>query len=149
MNVRIGILSILFFLIVPVVKADVAPTEEQRETASQKLTAAVDAAQSWLTIVDNGKYRDSWKQASQYFKDKVPEDQWESSLRQIRPPFGQMISREVSNVQYTTYLPGAPVGEYAIIQFKTDFKDKHGSIETITPMLEKDGTWRVSGYFIK
>jgi hypothetical protein len=148
--VRLFMALCLLGLAVPPATAQLsAGTEEQREAASQKLNAAVDAAQSWLAIVDQGKYRDSWDAAAQYFKDKVPQGQWESSLRQIRPPFGKVVAREVSNVQYTTHLPGAPTGEYVIIQFKTDFEDKHGSIETITPMLDKDGTWRVSGYFIK
>jgi hypothetical protein len=147
------VLTLCLFVVccfVTVVTAAVpAPTEEQKEVATQKLNAAVDAAKAWLAIVDSGKYRDSWGAAAQYFKDKVPADQWETSLRQVRSPFGQVVSREISNLQYTTYLPGAPAGEYAIIQFKTDFKDKHGSIETITPMLDKDGVWRVSGYYIK
>ena len=29
------------------------------------------------------------------------------------------------------------------------FKKKDSAIETVTPMAEKDGGWRVSGYFIK
>jgi hypothetical protein len=144
----LSLFSVICF--VTVVTADVpVPTEQQKEVATQKLNAAVEAAQSWLAIVDAGKYGDSWQSAAQYFKDKVPQDQWETSLRQVREPFGTVVSREISNLQYTTNMPGAPVGEYAIIQFKTDFKDKHGSIETITPMLDKDGTWRVSGYFIR
>jgi len=150
MGYRILICSMLLTCCaVPFVTAEPAVTEEQKEVASQKLNAAVDAAKSWLAVVDSGKYRESWDKAAQYFKDKVPQDQWETSLRQIRPPFGKVVSRGLANVQYTTYVPGAPVGEYVVIQFKTDFEDKHGSIETITPMMDKDGTWRVSGYFIK
>jgi hypothetical protein len=123
------------------------PTEEQQEVASQKLNAAIDAAKSWLLIVDDRRYRESWKEAAQYFKDKVPEDQWESSLKQVRSSYGKVISREVSHLQYTTYMPGAPIGEYAIIQFKTKFENRD-AVETITPMLD-NGTWRVSGYYLK
>jgi len=31
----------------------------------------------------------------------------------------------------------------------TQFETKDGAIETVTPLLEKDGSWKVSGYFIK
>lgn len=48
-----------------------------------------------------------------------------------------------------TQLPGAPDGEYAVIQFETSFANKKSAIETVTPMKDPDGKWRVSGYFIK
>jgi hypothetical protein len=43
----------------------------------------------------------------------------------------------------------APPGEYVILQFDTQFENRSGVVETVTPMREKDGSWRVSGYFIK
>ncbi len=46
-------------------------------------------------------------------------------------------------------LPGAPDGNYVVIQFKTTFEHKAQAVETVTPMLENDGVWRVTGYFIK
>ncbi len=50
---------------------------------------------------------------------------------------------------YQTSLPGAPDGKYVVIQFKTSFENKKSATETITPMMDNDGKWRVSGYFIK
>lgn len=125
------------------------PTEEQKEVITQKINDAVSAAESWLAIIDSGQYLQSWEKAAQFFKDKVPDSQWESTLRQVREPLGEMTSREVANVQYLTYIPGAPKGEYVVIQFKTVFTRKGEGVETITPMLEPDGTWKVSGYYIK
>ena len=49
----------------------------------------------------------------------------------------------------TTKLPGAPDGEYVVIQYKSAFANQPTAIETIVPMLDKDGKWHVSGYFIK
>ena len=36
-----------------------------------------------------------------------------------------------------------------VIQFDAQFENKAAAIETVTPMKDKDGTWRVSGYYIK
>lgn len=36
-----------------------------------------------------------------------------------------------------------------VIQYDTNFEHKSGAVETVVPKLEKDGNWRVSGYFIK
>ena len=37
---------------------------------------------------------------------------------------------------------------YRDLGFYTSFKNKKSAVETITAMLDKDGEWRVSGYFI-
>jgi len=50
---------------------------------------------------------------------------------------------------YQTDLPNVPKGEYVVIQYKTSFAGTAPMIETITPMLDKDGKWHVSGYFLK
>ena len=33
--------------------------------------------------------------------------------------------------------------------YASSFEHKKAAVETVTPMLDKDGHWRVSGYFIK
>ena len=48
-----------------------------------------------------------------------------------------------------TSMPGAPDGEYVVIQYSTNFQNKKSAIETVTPMKNKGGEWRVSGYYIK
>ena len=48
-----------------------------------------------------------------------------------------------------TELPGAPDGEYVVFQFDTQFERKRAAVETVTPMRDPDGSWRVSGYFIR
>jgi hypothetical protein len=67
----------------------------------------------------------------------------------VRKPLGKLISRSIKDATHTTSLPGAPDGEYVVIQFQTSFENKKSAIETITPMMDPDGVWRVSGYFIK
>jgi len=62
---------------------------------------------------------------------------------------GKLISRKVKSHQYSTSLPGAPAGQYVVIQYDTTFENKAAAVETVTPMLEKDGQWKVSGYYLK
>lgn len=114
-----------------------------------KEKAAVNAAKTWLKLVDEGKYSESWDETSQYFKNAVPREQWNASLKSVRSPLGEVISRNLKSKKYTKTLPGAPDGEYVVIQYETSFKNKQHAIETVTPMLDKDGKWRVSGYYIK
>jgi len=110
---------------------------------------AIQAADSWISLVDGEKFTKSWENTSLYFKSAVTETQWVKSLNSIRKPLGIVLSRKLIAQQYTASLPGAPDGEYVVLQYETSFNNKASSIETITPSLEKDGVWRVSGYFIK
>lgn len=107
------------------------------------------SAESWLALVDSGKYAESWDEASQLFKSAVTKDQWFDALGKARTPQGKVLSRKLKSATYTKTLPNAPDGEYVAIQYDTNFEHKSGATETIVPMLDKDGKWRVSGYFIK
>ncbi len=111
--------------------------------------AAQSAAQSWLATVDDGKYGESWDAAAALFQGAVSRSQWEAALEKARRPLGKVESRKLRSAKFTTELPNAPKGEYVVIQFGTDFEHKPGAVETVTPMKDPDGTWRVSGYFIR
>jgi len=114
-----------------------------------KEKAAVNASKAWLKLVDEGKYAESWDEAAQHFKNAITREQWKTSLESVRSPLGKVLSRNLKSKKYTKTLPGAPDGEYVVIQYETSFQNKQQAIETITPMLDKDGKWRVSGYYIK
>ena len=114
-----------------------------------KAKAALSSAEAWLSLVDEVKYSDSWNEAAGYFKSAIKEERWQETLQAVRKPLGKVISRQVKSKSYHTSLPGAPDGEYVVIQFETSFENKKSAIETVTPMMNKDGKWRVSGYFIK
>jgi hypothetical protein len=118
-------------------------TQETREDAAQA------AAESWLALVDAGEYGDSWDEAAARFQGAVTRDQWEQAVNGVREPLGAVVSRKVKSRQYTKQLPGAPDGEYVVVQFETVFENKAEAVETLTPMVDKDGAWRVSGYFIR
>jgi hypothetical protein len=113
-----------------------------------KTEEAVLAAEQWLSLVDAGEYKTSWREGSDYFKNAITEDKWILSLQAVRNPMGTLISRKIVSATYMTSLPGAPDGEYVVIQFETAFENKTSAIETVTPMYEAN-SWRVSGYYIK
>jgi hypothetical protein len=118
-------------------------------TNAQKEKEAVSAARNWLNLVDAGEYSKRWQEAAGYFKNAVQQDQWEQMIKSVRMPLGKMISRKLKTSVYKTTLPGAPDGQYVVIQFETSFQNKESAIETVTPMFDKDGRWTVSGYYIK
>lgn len=111
--------------------------------------AAIQSANEWLALVDEGKYSNSWDEAADVFRDAVTKDEWDDMLSKIRPPFGNVLERNVKSKSYETSLPGVPDGEYVVIQFHTKYENKENAIETVTPSKENDGAWKVAGYYIK
>jgi hypothetical protein len=125
------------------------PASAVMAQGTDKEKIALAAAEKWLTLIDRGKYGESWKEAAEYFKAAVKQEQWKQSLVAVRKPLGKLISRKVKSKSYKTSLPGAPDGEYVVIQFETSFEKKKSAVETVTPVMDKDGNWRISGYYIK
>jgi uncharacterized protein DUF4019 len=111
--------------------------------------AAQAAAESWLKLVDTGDYSTSWEQAAKVFKDAVQQADWGKMVGGVRTPLGKLVSRKLKSREYTEKMPGAPDGRYVIIQYDTVFEHKASAVETVIPMADPDGAWRVSGYFIR
>ena len=129
-------------------ESNVVTGTQQSEAAAQK-SAAQKSAEEWLALIDIGSFAESCKTAAGYFQTAVSQDQWEHTIVAVRKPLGDMVSRKFKSAQYTKSVPGAPDGEYVILQFDTSFANKKEAVETVTPMLDPDGKWKVSGYYIK
>jgi len=111
--------------------------------------AAQSAAVTWLALIDAGNYSASWNAASSLFRQHVSQSQWQTAAAGARAPFGVLKSRKLQSATYTRTLPGAPDGEYVVVIFASSFDNKASAIETVTSMMDADGTWRVSGYYIR
>jgi hypothetical protein len=125
--------------------------EESKQNVSQEKpeALAVASAEQWLTIIDADNFDKGWVYASEYLKNAVSKDFFKQSLHGVRSPLGSMKTRVLDSAQYTTSLPGSPDGEYVVMQFKTGFENKANAVETLISKKEKDGQWRIAGYFIK
>jgi hypothetical protein len=111
--------------------------------------AALESAKSWLALVDAEKYENSWNESAEVLQNAISSVILQTSIEKARKPFGAVISREVKSTKYRTSLPGLPEGQYVVILFTTSFQNQKSVIETVVPMVDKDGKWRVSGYYIK
>jgi hypothetical protein len=124
-------------------------TSQTPQIEPAKTKPAVDSAIQWLELVDKGDYSASWEEAADIFKNAATEERWAGMAKAVRQPLGKVVSRQVTSKIPTQTVPAGPDGEYVIIQFKTSFENKADSIETVTPMLDKNCVWRVTGYYIK
>ena len=110
---------------------------------------AQEAAERWLAQLDSGNYAGTWRDAAAVLRAAVPQAQYEAGTRQVRAPLGSAADRALKSATYQTTMPGAPDGQYVVIQYTTRFANKEQAVETVIPMREQDGIWRVSGYAVR
>lgn len=119
-------------------------------SASTPATSKPDltAANSWVSLVDAKRWDESWSAAGAWFKSQMPQSRWASTIQPVREPLGAVSSRSLKSITKSTSLPGAPDGEYEVVQFQTSFANKAAATETVVLSRETSG-WRVNGYFIR
>lgn len=137
-----SMLAVMFVAIAAAVQSGAA--DEELDTAG-----AMAAAESWLRTVDAGRYGQSWDDAAQVFREALAREKWEPMVESVRAQTGILVLRKMRSALYTRELPNAPAGEYVVIQYDSRFERIPHAVETVTPMKDPDGTWRVAGYYVK
>lgn len=103
----------------------------------------VEAAQQWLSLVDQGRWDESWNATGQAFKELNTSEKWASVSEQVRPPLGEVLSRTAISQEG---VPAPPYG-YEMIKFRTSFANKADVTETVT-LVREGSDWRVVGYWL-
>ena len=115
----------------------------------ENLKAATSAAEQWLALVDAGKYPESWDAASQAFKDAVTKKDWVDSVKGARDPAGEVTSRRLTKADLMKNPPNAPPGDYVGMTYQSSFAKLGAAAETVVMLLDKDGKWRLDGYYVQ
>lgn len=134
----------LLFVLLATLAAPLAHGQQAEEMGKAR-----EAAERWLALADANDGGATWEQAAPSFRAAVPRAAWPQALAQARKPFGALLSRKLASSAFKRSLPGAPDGEYVVIQYDTRFERKAHAVETVVPMRDADGAWKVSGYFVQ
>lgn len=104
------------------------------------------AAEAFLSLIDQGKYQDSWKEASSWLRNNVNADQWAEHAGSYREPLGAIDHREFKSVEFQDTLDDMPDADYAFVFFETSLSDNGDVSEMVGLVLDTDSNWRVIGY---
>lgn len=121
-----------------------APTTAPRPAE----TEATSAARQWVALLDGERWDANWRAAGAIFRAQLTSAQWATTIRPVRQPLGRASSRTLRSAVRTKTLPGAPLGDYQLLEFQTRFATKPDAVETVVLSREQSG-WRVDGYFIR
>jgi tetratricopeptide (TPR) repeat protein len=131
------------------IKAESQALQAKAAQAVVETQKALAAAEKWLAMLDEGQYEESWDESATLFRTTITKQRWVATISNLSSTMGKVESREKIKADYRAVLPGGAKGQYVVFTFKTACANKPEAVETVTPMKDKDGTWRVSGYYIK
>ena len=64
---------------------------------------AIEAAEAWLSLVDEGLYLESWREGAMYFRKAVGQEQWTQSMLAFRKPLGKTLLVTTENTHLSQY----------------------------------------------
>jgi hypothetical protein len=128
----------------------VSVAQEADTSRTQEFDAqpALEAGAAWLALVDSGRYGESWDTAADTFKDAIGRVKWEVAVQEARGKIGILVRRKLRSARSAVDLPNSPPGEYVVVENQVTFDNRPLGTETVTLMKQKDGRWRVAGYFL-
>ena len=110
---------------------------------------AIEAGKKWLELLDSGKSGVAWDSASKQLQSVVKRDAFIAQVRAARKPLGKLESRSAVKFARAHDIPGAPTGDYAIIEFDGKYANGKHLSEQLVWTIEDTGIWRVAGYYYR
>ncbi|KQN71077.1 helix-turn-helix domain-containing protein [Sphingomonas sp. Leaf62] len=131
-------LGLLAFTLLPATLQVPAPPP-----ATAPATPAPDAARTFLELVDQGRWTDTYRRFGVAFRKLNTEQVWTNVSEKVRTPLGPVVSRTLIGQEY---VPAPPYG-YQSVKFRTRFAKGGEQVETV--MLDQEDTeWKVVGITI-
>lgn len=112
----------------------------------QDLDASAAAANSWLQLVDQGKYGESWDAGSLTFQLTISRNEWMKALDLARRPLGSVNSRELLRQDPAQNPKDLPKGDYIVVYYKTSFANKPNAHERVILQKQNNGQWKMLTY---
>ncbi|MGB5777555.1 MAG: DUF4019 domain-containing protein [Allopontixanthobacter sediminis] len=139
-----SIFAISLALLLVLNGADAIQSQADPSPSAAKANAEQEAAaREWLSLVDDNNWQASFDTSGSAFRAPNTLTSWQAASEQARVPLGKVVNRKAVAFQ-TLY---APPNGYQLVQFKSDFENRAGVVESVT-LEREDGVLRVVGYFI-
>jgi uncharacterized protein (TIGR03067 family) len=110
--------------------------------------AGTQAVEAWLKAKDARDYAKTWDRTSVLGRGGLAKETLAAAYDGMFKKLGKLTARNpVGDAHYATSLSGVPDGEYVVVEYKCSFANWANILERVTAMLDKDGQWRIAGYF--
>lgn len=135
MTLTLGLLTLTGLLQAP---SAPPPAHTTMQTAPDPAIAA--AALQWLSLLDEGRWDESYRATGTAFRKLNTLQMWASASRRVRAPLGAALSRTLIAQDD---VPAPPAG-YQVLKFRTRYANGSDAVETVS-LEREEGQWRVVG----
>lgn len=116
------------------------PVAGSTAVAEPSATEVARAAEEFLALVDESRWAESYAATGVQFRALNTLERWSEVSQQVRPPLGQLLTRDLIGNEY---VPAPPEG-YRLIKFRSTYANGAAQTESLSLAWE-DGAWRVAG----
>jgi hypothetical protein len=103
------------------------------------------AAESWLRLVDDDAFGESWDAAAPLLQKRIRRENWVQKAQQLRDTVQTLAARRLATIRYRDSLQQAPSeGPFVLLRYRSTFGA--GRFEELLLTVRQDTTWRVTGY---
>ena len=113
----------------------------ERKIPENEKSQLKNISESWLSLIDAGKFSESWDGISAELRAKFSREKWPAALEPFLMKVGKFKSRKFKSI-----VSSEP--SVIAVDFDSSFSKLKVATETVFLKLEKDGKWRVSSYSI-
>jgi hypothetical protein len=145
----LGLLFLFAVFLLPACGPSSTEEAARPSVAAEVDPAVLETAERWLALVDADDFPGSWAATGDLFKGEVSEETWQESMAEVREQMGAVRERHLQNQTLETVMPGAPEGEYMMLEYRSVFDQQARGAELVVLMKQDDGSWRVIGYFLQ
>lgn len=134
--------ALLALLLLPASPLSVVPAGMAggAEAVTEPAAAAADAARTFLGLVDQGRWAESYAATGGQFRKLNTLARWSDVSQRVRPPLGKVLTREMIANEF---VPAPPHG-YQLVKFRSAYEN--GTVQAENLSLEwEDGAWKVVG----
>ncbi len=111
-------------------------------------TQAIEAAQSFTSIIDDGNYQAAYWIGSDLLRLAMSEQKWIEQSEQVLTMLGKYEGRSLRSTRSVHSFPGYPDGNYTIVYFETKLTHKAKATEVLL-VRQESGAMRICSYFIR
>jgi hypothetical protein len=104
---------------------------------------AISQAEEFLNLLADFHFDKVWQSTTPLFRALHDKTAWEHEQRTLRLAYGPNLERHLKRIDFRTSYFHAPDGNYAIIQFDSNFKNKMRTKETVVLEKVRTGNWQI------
>lgn len=106
-------------------------------------------AESYVALFDQARYEDAWETMSPLFRALSDYERWARRQQAVRNGYGPLASRSLNRVDRRQTYGQSPDGRYVIVQFRSSFRNKADTNETVVLDCRSGSGCTVRDYILR